>query len=279
MWLHTLLIMDANTAFARVDRAYETCKGAELEQALLGIASQCATENGNTSPLYAAMCSELGGYYRGQARYADSELAFRKAIDILRLSVGETSPDYTTALNNLAGTYRAMGNFAEAEQLFQRCLENYQKTIGTHHVLYASGLNNYALVCLDRGDLDRAAELLGQSSDILSELPQCIDEYASALCNRSALLLRLGRGLEAIPLLKKAIALFENELGTDTPHYHAALHTLGLSNLQQGNFSMAVDNFTSAVRAAETLYGPNHPETEAARHSLAFACKKLEESK
>ena len=53
--------MDANTAFARVDAAYETLRGAALEQALLQVAEDAAAENGLRSRVYAAVCSELGG--------------------------------------------------------------------------------------------------------------------------------------------------------------------------------------------------------------------------
>ena len=105
-----------------------------------------------------------------------------------------------------------------------------------------------------------------------------MDEYAAALCNRSALLLNLRRGQEAVPLLKKAIVLFETELGTDTPHYHAALHSLGLAYLQQGDNAAAADAFTDAVRAADTLYGPEHPEAQAIRRSLAEARRRMEAS-
>ena len=270
--------MDAKTAFDRVDSAYETCKGPALEQALQAVAADCAAENGERSPLYAAMCSELGGYYRGQARYPESEAAFLRAIEILRDAVGEDSPDYTTALNNLAGTYRVMGEYDKAEQIFLNCLAHYEKTLGTGHVLYASGLNNYALVCLDRGDLDHAEELLGRSAEVLAKLPECVDEYAAALCNRSALLLSLRRGQEAVPLLEKAIVLFETELGTDTPHYHAALHSLGLAHLQLGDNAAAAEAFSAAVRAADTLYGPEHPEAQAIRRSLAEARRRMEGS-
>ena len=269
--------MDAKTAFDRVDSAYETCKGPALEQALQAVAADCAAENGEDSPLYAAVCSELGGYYRGQARYAESEAAFLRAIDILGKTVGEASPDYTTALNNLAGTYRVMKEYEKAEQIFRRCLERYEHTLGTGHVLYASGLNNYALVCLDRGDLDRAEALLGRSAEVLAGLPECMDEYAAALCNRSALLLRLHRAAEAVPLLEKAVGLFEMELGTDTPHYHAALHSLGLAHLQQNENAEAADRFFAAACAAETLYGPEHPEAQAIRRSLAEARRRMEE--
>ena len=271
--------MDAGTAFARVDSAYETLRGPALEQALLAVTADAAAENGLRSRVYAAMCSELGGYYRGQARYEESEREFLKALDILRVDPGEDSPDCTTAMNNLAGTYRVMKKYDAAEQLFLHCLESYEKALGKGHVLYAATLNNLALLCLDRGDLDRAAELLAQSSEILAALPECADEYAASLCNRGALLLRLRRPAEALPLLTEAIGLFETELGTDTPHYHAAYHSRGLAHSALGDHTAAAEDFAAALRAAEALYGPEHPEAAVIRRSLAEARQKQEGSK
>ena len=271
--------MDASTAYARVDAAYTHLRGQALEQALTTIAADCAKENGESSPLYAAMCSELGGYYRGQARYTESEAAFLRAAEILQTEPGENNPDYTTALNNLAGTYRCMGKHEEAEMLFLRCLERYAISPGKQHVLYASALNNYALLCLDRGDLIRAEKLLAQSSVVLSGLPACRDEYASSLCNRSALLLQLGRAEAAVPLLSEAITLYEQELGTDTPHYHAALNSLGLAKMALHDSVGATENFLNAVHAAEALYGPDHPETQALRHTLEVIQQPQEENK
>ena len=270
--------MDAKTAFDRVDAAYERLRGDELEREICAVAAQCAAENGAQSPLYASMCSELGGYYRGQARYDESEREFLRAVEILRVDPGEDSPDYTTALNNLAGTYRVMKKYAEAEALFRQCLASYARTLGKNHVLYASGLNNYALLCLDQGDLSRAAELLGESAEVLSALPECRDEYAAALCNRSALLLRLGRAAETVPLLTEAITMFETELGTVTPHYHAALHSLGLAEMAQERYAAAADYFAAAAHAAEELYGEDHPETERILRSFAQARRAMREA-
>ena len=261
--------MTAEAMYARVDAAYEKLRGEALEQALRAVAADCAAENGSHSRLYAAVCSELGGYYRGQARYPESEAAFREALEILQTDPGEDSPDCTTAMNNLAGTYRVMGKYDEAERLFQRCLESYARTLGRGHILYAAALNNYALLCLDRDELDRAAALLKQSAEVLGGLPDCADEYAAALCNCSALLLRLHRPEETLPLLREAIGLFETSLGTVTPHYHAALHSLGLAEQALGDPAAAAEHFAAALQAAEELYGPEHPETETIRRHLA----------
>ena len=271
--------MDLQEYLDLVDAAYGELHGGALEQRLLELTARCGAEAGENSPAYASMCSELGAYYRGQARYEASVTQFQKAAEILAATVGEGSVDHTTVLSNLAGTYRLMGRQEETEQLCRLCLERYEKTLGRGHVLYAAALNYYAMSCMDRGDTDRAAELLAQSSEVLAALPEARDEYASSLCNRGALLCSLGRQAEAAGLLTEAIGLFEQELGTDTPHYHAAWNTLGLVRWRQGDLSAAADCFATAAARAEAMYGPDHPETRSAREALRRVRQAMEEGK
>ena len=270
--------MNVEEYLAAVDRAYGEYTGVALERRLLALAEDCGAEHGKTSALYASMLSEVGAFYRGQARYEESAEYFRRTIALLKDAVGENSPDYTTALNNLAGTYRQMRRFDDAEALFAQCLESYAASVGTRHILYASGLNNLSLVCLARGDTARAGELLRKSSDILAVLPECRDEYAASLCNIGALCCQLGQYAQAESALREALELFEQELGTDTPHYHAAWNTLGIVFYYQKDYVQAESCFRAAYEAAERLYGAEHRETVSALQALELVQRKLEET-
>lgn len=255
--------------FNQVDQAYDTLRGFALEARLSALAEQAGDEHGRDSGVYASVLSELGGYYRGQGRYTESADTFRRVICLLKASVGERSPAYATALNNLAGTYRLMGEYDKAEQSFLLCLGICEQTVGRRHVLYAAGLNNLSLLALDRKEPDQAARLLHQASDILSGLPECRDEYATSLVNLAALYRQLGQHEKAQRNLLEAVRLYENELGTDTPHYHTALNALGLACADLGLFSQARIWLDKAIRAAETLYGPEHPDVQSIRAHLA----------
>lgn len=271
--------MDKRLYFEEVDRAYDGLTGKALEERLLELLEQSGREYGRDSPLYASMLSELGGYYRGQARYEESAGRFQQALRLLAASVGEDSPDYATAVNNLAGTCRLMGRLDQAERHFRTCLELYRRTVGEEHILYAAGLNNLGLVCLDRGDADGAAKLLERASRILAAQPNCRDELAASLCNLAALHRQLGRPDRAEDELRQALALFENELGTATPHYHAALNAMGLVCYDTQRWQEALDWFTRAARAAEALYGREHRECQAALRHGELARQALEGSR
>lgn len=260
----------------QVDRAYETAAGRDLEDRLIDLARQCGEEYGWESTAYASLLGELGGFYRGQGRFEESEARFQQAMSLLEARLGRESPEYSTMLNNLAGTHRLMGRLDQAEEEFRACLELYRAGVGDRHILYASGLNNLSLLHLDRGELEKALDLQSRAESILAALPQARDELASALCNQGALYQRLGRLEEAQAKLEQALVLFREELGTDTPHYHAALNSLGAVHYAAGRFEAARDCFGQAAQAARELYGPEHREVQAALTHRAMAVQRLE---
>lgn len=268
--------MEKQSYFEQIDRAFDTLTGKTLEDRLLELLEQSGQEYGPDSTFYASMLSELGGYCRGQARYEESARYFLQARQLLAASVGEGSPEYATVVNNLAGTYRLMGRLDEAEQCFRQCLDLYRRTLGEEHILYASGLNNLGLVCLDRGDVSGAAELLSQAAAILATQPNCRDELATSLCNLALLHRQLGRLDQAEDELRRALELYETELGTTTPHYHATLNAMGLVCYDGKRYKDALDWFGRAAQAAERLYGREHRECQAALRHAELARQALE---
>ena len=270
--------MDQNWYFNEVDRAYQTLRGAELENRLKELVEQSRAEYGESNPFYAAVLSELGGYYRGQGRGEESEACLVTAVEIFGEQLGKKNPNYATALNNLAGTHRLMGKLDEAEKEFEVCLEIYRDTVGEGHILFASGLNNLSLVAMERGDLERAETLQHTCSEILAQYPECLDELATSLCNLGTLKRKNGKLEEAKTDLLRAIGLYETELGTVTPHYHAALNTLGLTYYSEGDCPQACQWLEQSVAAAEKLYGPEHGETRAAKEHLRLVRAAWEEN-
>ena len=254
----------------QIDEAWETLTKEALHERYLEIDAAVEADHGPDSWVCGAMKNELGALYRGESRYEDAERCFRRAMTLFETHLGRQSSAYATALNNLAGTHRLAKQLDLAEEEFGRCLELYRQTVGTDHVLYASGLNNLSLVYLDRGDLPRAAELQARAAEILKALPDQRDELASSLINLGALYQRLGRLREAEEHLTEAITMFREELGTVTPHYHAALNGLGVVRYSQGRFAEAEQCFLEAAEAARTLYGPDHWEVRAAREHAAL---------
>lgn len=260
----------------QVDRAYSSLSGPALEARLQGLRWECRAEYGPHSGEYASLLSELGTFYKGQGKLAEAEDYFRESLALLSDTAGRASTAYATGLNNLAGVHRLLGRQQEAEQEFTTCLALYEVTVGKADVLYAAGLNNLSLVCLDRGDLDRAARLQAQAAEILRARPECRDELAVSLCNLGVLLQRLGRLGQAEEKLAEALDLFRGELGTDTPHFHATLNAMGAVHYTAERYEAAEAYFRAAAEAAEALYGPEHWEAKAAWEHAELARRSRE---
>lgn len=260
--------MNIKEYFAEVDRLYGLFRGAELENQISQLCEQCAAEYGNEHPFYAAMLSELGSFYRGQSRLQESEYYFQQTIQILAYTSGTSSAAYATALNNLAGTHRREGKTELARQEYLRCMEIYRLAGEGESLLGASCLNNLSQVFIDTEDYVSAAHMLSQASDILKKIPNSKSEYAASLINLASIRFRVGEYEDAIQELSAAVQLMENELGTDTPHYHAALNLLGILEECSAHTANAAEYYRKALTAAESLYKSDHPEVLAIQKRL-----------
>lgn len=259
-----------------IDAAWAVVPHNELEACLLELAERVKRDHGSETPVYGSMVNELGAFYKGEGRFEEAERCFIRASELIWGKSGAET--YATVLNNLAGTHRLMGKLREAENEFRECISLYRSSIGTRHVLYAAALNNLSLVCMEQNDLQDAAKYQSEAAEVLAGLPQCRDELAVSLINLGMLYQRLDRMEEAEASITEAIRMLREELGTDTPHYHAALNALGIIRYEQGRFAEAESDFLAAAAAAEAMYGVEHYEAKAARGHAEMACRKREGS-
>ena len=268
--------MQISDYFRIVDSSYGTENNETIESEIKRACSLARENEGEGSAIYASMLSELGGFYRGLTRYDESVACFTKAAEILKALNGPMSPDYATCVNNRAGSYRQMGLFDKAEEGFSECLAIYEATVGKKHILYSAGLNNCALVALDKGQTDRAAALLLEAAEVLKDLPDHLDEYATSLANTAELFRQLSRFEDAEKNLLKAKDVYENRLhDTFTPHYHAILNSLGLVCMAGGRYGEAAGWFRQALKYCERYYNREHREYKAAERNLKEAEAKM----
>lgn len=251
-----------------VDAAYDSESLEGIEKGIKEAVRKSEEEFGTSNAIHASMLSELGGFYRGQTRYDESAECFLKACDILADVCGTDSPNYATVVNNLAGTYRLMKQYDKAEECFAKCLEIYKNSVGVNHILYSAGLNNLGLVCLDKKDTAGAASLFEKCSSILKNLPDARDEYATSLTNTASLYYQIGRYDEAEKNLIESIKMYEDELGTWSPHYHSSMNTLGLVYAAKEDYVKAREWFEKSAKAAKALYGEDHKEYKTAINNL-----------
>jgi len=257
--------MEFSDYIRAIDRAYSELRGEEQEARFLALGEDCRRDFGEKSGEYASLINELGAFYRGRAEYAKAEEYFRRALAIQESLGRAGGGDYATVVNNLAGALRLQKRFEESELEFLRCLELYRASVGEQHILYAGGLNNLGLLYLDLGETEKAAGVFAQASGVLEGLPDKRYEYAASLINLGNLYLKQRQPGPAAEKLAAAVTLHETELGTDDPHYHTALNSLGYAWEWLGEREKAAEALEKGFRAALALYGEEHPETRALR--------------
>ena len=114
---------DAKRFYQELDQRYS--RGLEEVERFLLESRGAFRETENAAGLV-AVHNELGSFYRGTSRYAESLEAFQAAGEEIVCRMGADCVEYATLLNNMAGTYRLMGRPAEALELFRQAIDIYQ---------------------------------------------------------------------------------------------------------------------------------------------------------
>ncbi|WP_437728248.1 tetratricopeptide repeat protein [Sorangium sp. So ce861] len=78
-----------------------------------------------------------------------------------------------------------------------------------------------------------------------------------------------GRYEGAIPLLKRALALYENVLGTNHPTVAKALSNLGVLYRERGDYAQASQLHRRALAMREEALGPDHPAVASSLNDLS----------
>ena len=204
-----------------------------------------------------AVHNELGSFYRGTSRYAESLDAFQAAGEEIIRRLGTESVEYATLLNNMAGTYRLMGRPAEAAELFRQAIDIYQSQSAENSCAFVSVLNNISLAYQELGQLEAAIENLEQALAMLRRMPGHLHEEAVTYHNLTALYHRTGRKEDARRCLEMALAAFEDCGGEEDAHYAAALNSLAGFLFNDGDYERAVEAYQKAAAYTKRWFGEN----------------------
>lgn len=222
--------MNPNDYFKLIDETYAKYDSAEVEKVIKQTIEMSGDEFGTDSSIYVALLSELGGFYRSEGRYLESEDYFKRALSVLEMCGNGDSANYATVLNNLAGTYRRMRAYDKAETTFAQCLSMYKRHIGETNEVYASGLNNLGLVQIDLKNYTKALEYFNQANSILDQLPNGQYEKATTLSNMASLYYQDGKYQAAVTHVNQALDIFKKLNVTKSEHYDAAKNLYEILN-------------------------------------------------
>lgn len=242
--------------FTSLDQLYTQGKTDQIEAFLKRTLSEHRICCGSHDPIFTAALNELGTYYRGVSRYAESAKAFEEAgNDILSYGTKDTI-DYATNRINLGGTLRLIKQYKQALQLYEEALNIYTRLEGKQSYHYAAVLNNMSLVYLDLKDYHTAYSYADNALQIISILPGHTEDRAISLVNRGTASYYLNDKEAAFQDMQLALSLYES-LPEKGIHYANALNLAGTLTWENGQYQKAHDFFTQAAQTIASVFGKN----------------------
>ncbi len=228
----------------------------QVERFLLSSAERARTcTDGDTA--LTAVCNELGSFYRGTSRYAQSISAFERAKELVAAQLGEHCVQYATVLNNMAGTYRLMREFPMALELFETAMHIYEETGEQESYAYASVLNNVSLVYRETKQIDKAITYLERALERVSAMPGRTQEVAITYNNLTALYYASGQKERAMQYMKRALWEFEKCAEEENVHYAAGLNSLAGLLFAEGACERALELYRKSAKYTLRFFGEN----------------------
>jgi CHAT domain-containing protein/tetratricopeptide (TPR) repeat protein len=215
---------------------------------------------------YAAALTRQAHVLRAQAKYAQAEELYRRALPIWEKVRGPVHVDVASTHVNLARVTASQGRHDEAEPLFRRGLEAYEKLGNANAV--ADALNHLGLLLRTRARHGEAEQAFNRALKIYE--PNKGSGYAWTLNNLARLQIDQGRPGEAEQPLKEALAIYEEAHGANHPTIAMCLNNLARAYRELGRHNEAEPLLRRALAIYEGARGELHPDLGWTLNNLAI---------
>jgi tetratricopeptide (TPR) repeat protein len=211
----------------------------------------------------------LAALYRAQARYADAEHLYERALRMIEDLNGGADPSLLPVLNGLAALYQEKGDYQNARREIDRAI-----TISNRHsdTILPDAAASFALLGIileAQADLEEAESWLSRSLRLRQQLFGLKAAVTADTQVELALVYRReGRLSEAEDLYRRAIATYRDEPAAK--YLPVALHNLGQVLIEQQNTKEADRLLREAIAIWEKQLGPEHPDVAAGLTSLGI---------
>lgn len=206
---------------------------------------------------------ELAECLRAQARYAEAEPLFVRALDI-----GASAR--ATVLSNLSGLYRDQNRYGEALWRQSQALEIEASSPEPNRTRLVALWNNMAELYRFQGDMKEAERYYVKAVDGARLALGPGHSRLGTLLNQLAELYReTGRLSGAETLYREALAIKTGALGADHPDVAHTEEGFGRLLAASGRPEEAEIAFRQALRIREARLGPGHPDLAETRVALA----------
>ncbi len=214
-------------------------------------------------PAYAASLLAAAALKVDLGRYSEAEAMYDEGARLVRAELGEQHPVYATLLNNRGFFYQSIGNFAAAEADYQRSLDLKRTLFGADSPVTISSLRNLAHLTYAR-DHRAGEKLLAEAVEAYAQLsnPPPFD-FTSVLVGLARAQRDRGALIDARATAARALETSRAGLGERHPLFASAMRELGLTSAAAGEYDIAGQQLREALRIAEEIHGPRHPDVAA----------------
>jgi len=162
---------------------------------------------GTDNPRRIRSLLDLATLYQSQGRYPDAQPLYLEALEISEKTAGQDNSKLAVILNNLGTNYSAQRRHWDAEVTYRRALSIAFNAYGPYHASVATAVNNMAELYREQGRYGQAEPLYRYALAIYEFLDPSSPSVANVLTNLVILNCCLGNDVEAMALLKRALAL------------------------------------------------------------------------
>jgi tetratricopeptide (TPR) repeat protein len=189
----------------------------------------------------------VGQSLNGQGKRREGAEVYEQALELHRRSLGAKHVHTITNMNYLASTYLLLGDMDRAEPLFAEALA-VARGFCPNHIQYATALAGMSSIRSRQGKYDEALSL-GEEALKLSIKLDGDDGLDTALMySEVGEIHRAARhNARALPLYRKARAIYEKYLGPDHPRVASVLSQEGLILMDDNKLTLAEQAMTRAL--------------------------------
>jgi serine/threonine-protein kinase len=204
--------------------------------------------------------STYGGVLRALGRYAESETAPRRALEIRIATLGPVHSHVATSSTNLGLVLVDLGRLDEAIAEHRRAVQIWRDAYGDGH----------PYVALARGNLGNALESSGRAIEAVAELQAAVDIRLQTMSpedpslgiahnDLGIALASAGRHAEAEHEARDAIRIWNEALGPNDRRIGYGRNNLGIALEGQGRLVEAEVEFRRSATDVERAMGKDHP--------------------
>lgn len=204
----------------------------------------------------------------------DRELTVRQAMDAAADRVDRAFQDQPAVRIELHSTlgriYGALGEYDKALSRWRQVEREARFFYGDEHSATIDARRSVALTTRDRGDAERALDIIEVVlADVFALHGENHVLAAEVLADKASISMTLGRNEQAADLLRESLPILESHYEPLSDRVLIARHNLAtvLGNL--GRMEEAVDMLRDIFAARVEALGPRHPNTLSTMNNLA----------